>query len=50
MQEVDSLLGRQLRMSDTEITISNFIIKMEKQDNEVVKRIELGQEDVDSYP
>ena len=37
-------------MSSTKIIISIFITIMEKEDNEVVKKVESRQEDVYSYP
>lgn len=36
-------------MSAAKIIISIFIIIMEKEANEVVKRAGVGQEDIDSY-
>lgn len=48
MKKARLAIGRQLKMSATEMIISIFVNIMEKEVNEVVKRVESGQEDIDS--
>lgn len=48
MEKARLAIGRQLKMSATEMIISISVNIMEKEDNEVVKRVESGQEDIDS--